>query len=147
MSLFLVICFSCFIRDMKSLKRDFHTDVFCHFQPLVTIFIRNHLDSKSAVVKFQIFLFQLNLAGKHYFRMETACPIMTAARNWVLTDSNPHVNLHITYRNFVKWQSVSVIAHSAHCSSGEWFTAVCGFSFESFSPHAHSSWICVIRIT
>jgi len=45
---------------------------------------------------------QLNLAYKHYFMMETACAIVTAARNWVLTDSDPHINLCITHGDFDK---------------------------------------------
>lgn len=118
--------------------------------PLLPTLLWDHLDSKAAVVEFQIFPMsptQLNLACKHYFIMETACPIVTAARNWVLTDSDPYVNLHVAYRNFDKWQSVSVIAHSAHCSSGEWFTAVYGFSFESFPTHTHNFWVSVIRMS
>lgn len=116
--------------------------------PLTPSLLWNHLDSKAAIVKFQIFLMcpsQLNLAYKHYFMMETACPIVTAARNWVLTDSDPHINLPITHRNFDKWQSISVIAHSAHCSLGEWSAAVYRFSFESFPTHTRSSWVSAIR--
>lgn len=142
----LVTCPSCFIHDIGSLKRDFHTDVFCHFQPFVINFVTkssrwqgccwiSHVSCESHSVEFDL----------HYFMMEAACPIVTAGRNVALTDSDPQVNLRIAYRNFDKWQFVSVIAHSAHCSSGEWFTAVCGFSFENFPTHTPNFWVSVIR--
>ena len=116
--------------------------------PLTPSLLWNHLDSKAAIVKFQIFLcVPLNWIWliRFFFLMETACAIVTAARNWVLTDSDPHINLCITHGDFDKWQSISVIAHSAHCSLGEWSTAVCRFSFECFPTHTHNSWVSAIR--
>lgn len=77
--------------------------------PLSLTLLWNYLDRKAAV-EFQIFLMsptQLNLACNRYFVMKTAHPIVTAARSWVLTDSDPHVNLNIPYRSSDKWQSVS----------------------------------------
>lgn len=50
------------------------------------------LDSKAAVVEFHIFLMsptQLNLVCNHYFMMKTLYPVLTGARNLVLTDSDP----------------------------------------------------------
>lgn len=81
----LVICSLCFIHDMKSLKRDFHTLCSVISNPLSLALLWTHLGSKAAVVKFQVFLMsptQLNLACEHYFMVETACPLVTAARNW-----------------------------------------------------------------
>jgi hypothetical protein len=45
---------------------------------------------------------QLNLAYKHYFMKKIIYPIVTTAKNLVLTGSDPRVNLHVTYISFDK---------------------------------------------
>lgn len=144
----LVICSLCFIRDLRSLNRGFHADMVCHFQPLFTIFIMKPSRWQCWCCQISNFSYESHsiessLQASFYDR--DSLSNFDSCRNWVLKDSDPHVNLYITHGNFDKWQSVSVIAHSARSSSGEWIIAVCGFSFESFPTHSQNSWVSVIR--
>lgn len=129
----LVICSLGFIHDTKSLQRLPHS-VFCHCQPLVNNFIMKPSSWKGCCCQILDFSYEPRSGQSGLwalFHDGDSLPHCDSCKK--PTESDPYVKLHITYRSFDKWQSVSVIAHSAHCSSGEWFTAVRRFSFESFS--------------
>lgn len=141
-------CSLCFIHDMRSFKRDFHALCFVISNPLSLASSRNHLGSKAAVVKFWTFHMSPSVGPGLWalFYDGDSLPNHDGCKK--RTDSGPHIiNLPITSRNSDKWQPVSAMTRSTHYSSGEWFTAVCRFSFKSLPTHIHDFWARVIRIS
>lgn len=106
----LVICFLGFIHDMRSLKGDFHTDVLCHFQPLSPTLLWNHLDSKGCLCQISDFSYEShsNESGlRALFYDGDSLSNCDSCKKPGADRFRPHVNLHIPYGSFDKWQSVS----------------------------------------